>query len=121
MNNTGFDLESTIEQIKKHLPTQGPLKDYIFLNSLACFQSLPFHEAMKRSSEIFGYKTYLDLNEYRDFYAKGQIRKEVLEKVLIEQKGAENLNFWKQKLLEQDYQIRINSRVGKLREAWKKG
>ena len=118
--SSSFDLKITIQELKKYLPTQGPLKDYIFLNSLACFQDLPFHEAMKRSSEIFGYKTYLDLNEYRDFYAKGQIRKEVIEKVLIDQKGAENLNFWKQKLLEQDYQIRINSRVGKLREAWKK-
>lgn len=118
--SSSFDLTITIQELKKYLPTQGPLKDYIFLNTLASFQDLPFHEAMKRSSEIFGYKTYLDLVEYRDFYAKGQIRTDILEKVLIEHKGAENLNFWKQKLIDHDYQIRINSRVGKLREAWKK-
>lgn len=118
--SSSFDLTITIQELKKYLPTQGPLKDYIFLNTLASFQDHTFHEAMKRSSEIFGYKTYLDLVEYRDFYAKGKIRTDILEKVLIEHKGGENLNFWKQKLIDHDYQIRINSRVGKLREAWKK-
>lgn len=118
--SSSFDLAYTIQELKKYLPTQGPLKDYIFLNTLASFQDLPFHEAMKRSSEIFGYKTYLDLVEYRDFYAKGQIRPDILEKVLIEHAGIENLHAWKHKLLEQDYQIRINSRVGRLRTAWKK-
>lgn len=120
MNSKEFDLDFTIQQIKKYLPTQGPLKDYIFSNSLACFQDLPFHEAMKRSSEIFGYKTYLDLKEYRNFYAKGEIRKDVLNKVIIEQKGFENFAIWEHKLLEHDYQIRILSRVGVLRGKWKK-
>ena len=69
-----FNLTSTIQQIKKYLPSQGPLKDYVFLNALQSFQDQPFHEAMKRSSEIFGYKTYLDINEYKEcllytFYA----------------------------------------------------
>ena len=119
-NSSSFDLNYTVQELKKYLPTQGPLKDYIFLNSLACFQNLPFHEAMKRSSEIFGYKTYLDLKEYRKFYDRGQIRKEILQKVLIEYKGVENYEVWEHKLLHQDYQIRILSRVGKLRDAWKK-
>ncbi len=119
-NSSLFDLEYTIQELKKYLPTQGPLKDYIFLNSLACFQDLPFHEAMKRSSEIFGYKTYLDLKEYRKFYDRGQIRKEILQKVLIEHKGLENYEAWEHKLVHQEYQIRILSRVGKLRAAWKK-
>ncbi len=120
MENKEFDLGYTIEQIKKYLPTQGPLKDYIFLNSLACFQDLPFHEAMKRSSEIFGYKTYLDLTDYRKLYAKGEIRKDVLDKVIIEHKGIEDFTFWEEKLIKHDYQIRILSRVGVLRGKWKK-
>ena len=120
MENKEFDLGYTIEQIKKYLPTQGPLKDYIFLNSLACFQDLPFHEAMKRSSEIFGYKTYLDLTDYRKLYAKGEIRKDVLDRVIIEQKGLEEFSFWEDKLINHDYQIRILSRVGVLRGKWKK-
>jgi uncharacterized protein YbcC (UPF0753/DUF2309 family) len=119
-NSSVFDLGYTIQELKKYLPTQGPLKDYIFLNSLACFQDLPFHEAMKRSSEIFGYKTYLDLKEYRKLYNKGHIRPEILKKVIIDQKGVENFEAWEHKLLEQEYQIRILSRVGKLRSAWKK-
>lgn len=120
MENKEFDLGYTIEQIKKYLPTQGPLKDYVFLNSLACFQELPFHEAMKRSSEIFGYKTYLDLTDYRKIYAKGEIRKDVLDKVIVEHKGSEEFSFWEEKLLRHDYQIRILSRVGVLRGKWKK-
>jgi uncharacterized protein YbcC (UPF0753/DUF2309 family) len=120
MENKEFDLGYTIEQIKKYLPTQGPLKDFIFLNSLACFQDLPFHEAMKRSSEIFGYKTYLDLTDYRKLYAKGEIRKDVLDRVIIEQKGLEEFSLWEEKLINHDYQIRILSRVGVLRGKWKK-
>ena len=119
-NSSSFDLNYTVQELKKYLPTQGPLKDYIFLNSLACFQDLPFHEAMKRSSEIFGYKTYLDLKEYRKLYDRGHIRKEILQKILIEQKGIENYEAWEHKLVHQEYQIRILARVGKLRAAWKK-
>lgn len=119
-NSRSFDLDYTIQELKKYLPTQGPLKDYIFLNSLACFQDLPFHEAMKRSSEIFGYKTYLDLKEFRELYDKGKIRKEILRKILIEHKGLENYETWEHKLIYQEYQIRILARVGKLRAAWKK-
>ena len=115
-----FNLTSTIQQIKKYLPTQGPLKDYVFLNALQSFQDQPFHEAMKRSSEIFGYKTYLDINEYRDAFKKGEIRKELLDKFIVETKGAENYKDWYYKLTEQNYEVKIDSRVGELRKKWKK-
>ena len=85
MKNT-FQLEKVVEKLSHYLPSQSPLKDFIHHNTLHAFQHDSFHEGLKKSSKLFGYKTYLDLNEYRDFYAKGQIRREVLEKVLIEQK-----------------------------------
>ena len=115
-----FELDETVQQLKKYLPTQGPLKDFIFQNTLACFQELPFHEAMKRSSEIFGYKTYLDLNEFRELYEKGVIRNDILNKVILENKESTEYDKWKYKLVEQDYQIRILSRVGVLRNKWTK-
>jgi uncharacterized protein YbcC (UPF0753/DUF2309 family) len=120
MNTNVFDLDETIQQLKKYLPTQGPLKDFVFLNSLACFQDLPFHEAMKRSSEIFGYKTYLDLKDFRKLYNRGEISADILDKVILENKEASELETWKYKLVEHDYQIRILSRVGVLRGKWKK-
>ena len=115
-----FDLDDTIQELKRYLPTQGPLKDYIFQNSLACFQDLPFHEAMKRSSEIFGYKTYLDLKDFRALYEKGEIRNDILDKVILENKDQVSFQHWKNKLIEHDYQIRILSRVGVLRDKWSK-
>jgi len=115
-----FNLTSTIQQIKKYLPTQGPLKDYVFLNSLQSFQDESFHEALKRSSEIFGYKTYLDINEFRDAFKKGTIRKEILDKFIIEQKGGENYKDWYHRLTEKNYDVRIEARVGELRKKWKK-
>lgn len=115
-----FDLDDTIQELKRYLPTQGPLKDYIFQNSLACFQDLPFHEAMKRSSEIFGYKTYLDLKDFRALYEKGEIRNDILDKVILENKDQVSFQHWKNKLIEHDYQILILSRVGVLREKWSK-
>jgi len=115
-----FNLDKTILQLKKYLPKQGPLKDFIFQNTLACFQDLPFHEAMKRSSEIFGYKTYLDLNEFRELYEKGIIRNDILNKVILENKESTEFEKWKYKLVEHDYQIRILSRVGVLRNKWTK-
>ena len=87
-----FNLDETLLQIKKYLPMQGPLKDFIFQNTLACFQDLPFHEAMKRSSEIFGYKTYLDLNEFIELYEKGVIRNEYFNKVILENKKSSELD-----------------------------
>lgn len=115
-----FDLDETVLQLKKYLPTQGPLKDFIFQNSLACFQDLNFHEAMKRSSEIFGYKTYLDLNEFRELYEKGIIRNEILDRVILENKEEHEFDKWKFKLTKHDYQIHILSRVGVLRNKWTK-
>ena len=94
-----FDLDDTIQELKRYLPTQGPLKDYIFQNSLACFQDLPFHEAMKRSSEIFGYKTYLDLKDFRALYEKGEIRNDILDKVILENKDQVSFQHWKNKAL----------------------
>ena len=119
-NEVAFNLTSTIQQIKKYLPSQGPLKDYVFLNSLQSFQDQPFHEAMKRSSEIFGYKTYLDINEYRESFTKGEIRKELLDKFIIESKGSDNYKEWYYKLTKHNYEVRIDSRVGELRKKWKK-
>lgn len=61
-NEVAFNLTSTIQQIKKYLPSQGPLKDYVFLNSLQSFQDQPFHEAMKRSEYSFYILSLKDWN-----------------------------------------------------------
>ena len=54
-------IEDMLVHIRHYLPSQAPLKDFIHHNTLHGFQALPFHEAMKRANQVFGYKTYLSL------------------------------------------------------------
>ncbi|HTF80440.1 MAG TPA: putative inorganic carbon transporter subunit DabA, partial [Cytophagales bacterium] len=113
-----FNLEDTINELKKYLPAQAPLKDFIFQNNLEAFLHLDFVEALHTASTIFGYKTYLSLQEFRTLYQCGEIRKDILEKVIIEKKGKALLEEWKDKLLYKVYEDTERPRVGSLRSEW---
>jgi len=76
INEVAFNLTSTIQQIKKYLPSES--------------------------------------------FTKGEIRKELLDKFIIESKGSDNYKEWYYKLTEHNYEVRIDSRVGELRKKWKK-
>lgn len=58
--------------IEIYLPAQNPLKDFFRRNTL---HALKFFEGIHRASEIFEYKVSLSLNEFRNLYKTGQIRK----------------------------------------------
>lgn len=116
-----FDLAHTLHALKHYLPAQAPLKDFVHHNTLHAFQELPFHEALHRASVIFGYKTYLPLANYRAMYAENRISNQLLEQIIIRNKGETALAEWKEKLLKYNFNEQTTARIGKLRAQWKSG
>ncbi len=85
---SSFNEAEAIHDLKHYLPSQAPLKDFIHHNTLHAFQNYTFHEGTRRAKKIFGYFPSLQLREYRDLYEAGRIRKDILERVISEKKGA---------------------------------
>ena len=119
MNHT-FDENHVIHELKHYLPSQQALKDFIHHNSLHAFQEMKFYNAISRASKIFGYQVSLQLEEYRQLYANGRIRPDVLEQVIAHKKGKSLVEDWKRKLLEHPYDTNNQPRIGQLRSNWKK-
>lgn len=113
--NETFHLEHIIHELKHFLPSQAPLKDFIHHNTLHAFQADMFHEAMNKANKMFGYKTYLQLAEYRELYHEGKIRKEIIEHFLPEKDKKE----WLERLLLKEYDENVNPICGELRAQWK--
>ncbi len=116
---SGFDETHTLRELKHYLPSQTPLKDFIHHNSLHAFQHLKFYDGIFKASKIFGYQVTLELDDYRTLYETARIKSEILEKILIEKKGIENLVQWKENLLTKKYDTCNSSRIGLLRAGWK--
>ena len=114
-----FETEKCIANLKHYLPSQNPLKDFIHHNTLHAFQHYNFHKGLEKASKIFGYKTYLSLNEYRKLYNKNKIDHQIFESIIREKKGKANFEIWKNKLLNTPYDESINCRIGEIRDQWK--
>lgn len=119
MKTNQFDQKHVLHQLKHYLPSQTPLKDFIHHNSLHAFQHLPFYEAIFNASEIFGYQVTLELSDYRKLYSSGRIKKSIVERLIQEKKGSEQVENWLTKMLASGYNENRHVRVGKLREEWK--
>lgn len=117
--NCSFNEEHTLHELKHYLPSQTPLKDFIHHNSLHAFQNLKFYEAIFKASGIFGYQVTLQLTEYRELYNTGRIKNDVLEKIIVKNKGGENLEKWKANLLTKKYDTCNLPKIGSLRSNWK--
>jgi uncharacterized protein len=115
-----FDFSETVRCLKHYLPTQSPLKDFIHHNTLHAFQSLRFDEALIRASRIFGYRTSMSLTKFRTLHSQQIIRDEILERVVVENKGTEDAAGWRRKLLSKEYSQTESARIGALRANWKK-
>jgi hypothetical protein len=114
-----FHEHDVLHRLKHFLPAQAPLKDFIHHNTLHAFQNMPFPEAMKQATEIFGYKTSLTIEEYRALLASAKIKDEVLRDIIIRRKGSETVNFWMKKLLQEPYKKNSLPRIGTVRSYWK--
>lgn len=114
-----FDEHEVLHKLKHYLPAQAPLKDFIHHNTLHAFQYLKFDKAIFSASAILGYKVSLTLAEYREHFRTGRIKEPVLDRIITQKKGRDNLQEWKEKLLTANYQ-RPSPRIGMLRSNWKK-
>jgi len=114
-----FDEHKLLHDLKHYLPAQAPLKDFIHHNSLHAFQTESFFEALKDASDTFGYRTYLSLAEYRKMYQAGRIHKEVTAQTIAENKGEQQLDFWLDKMINQEYNENVEPKIGVLRGCWK--
>lgn len=115
-----FNEEEVIHELKHFLPAQAPLKDFIHHNTLHAFQDLKFFEALRKASEVFGYNVSLSMEEYRSLYTSHHIKEEILERVLLQRKGAKALADWKYKMISKTYEPPTAPRIGALRSNWKK-
>ncbi|HET9433718.1 MAG TPA: putative inorganic carbon transporter subunit DabA, partial [Chitinophagaceae bacterium] len=114
-----FDEAHTIHELKHYLPSQQALKDFIHHNSLHAFQHMKFYDAIFKASKIFGFQVHLQLPEYRELYETGRIRKDVLEMVVVNKKGKEEVAKWQQRLISKKYDTINHPRIGQLRQYWK--
>lgn len=119
-NKWRFVEENILHKLHHFLPAQNPLKDFIHHNTLHAFQDKHFFEALHQASELFGYKTYLSLQEFRNKFANGTIDEAILTQKISDKKGANQVEIWKNKLLHQQYDESLTAKVGKLRSQWKK-
>jgi uncharacterized protein YbcC (UPF0753/DUF2309 family) len=114
-----FDQGKVLHDLKHYLPSQTPIKDFIHHNSLHAFQHMKFYPAIFKAAKIFGYQVTLELKDFRKMYEQGRIRKEVVERLVVEKKGTEDAGEWMEKLLHQSYDTHNEPRIGKLRDHWK--
>lgn len=78
-----------ISRIRRYLPSQGPIKDFVHHNTLRTLQHerLTFHEALRQASRLYGANEYLALGEYRARYDRGEISDEAIRYVLAKAGG----------------------------------
>lgn len=119
MNNSNFNEQHVLHQLRHYLPTQSPLKDFIHHNSLHAFQGMKFYEAIFKASQMFGFQATTPLNDFRQMHAQGRIDDQVLNRVIIDRQGEHALTLWREKVLTQQYDAHVESRIGKLRALWK--
>lgn len=114
-----FDSERLLDTLRRHLPSQAPLKDFIHHNTLHAFQEFRFEDALVQASAVFGHDVYLPFETYRAQHAEGRITDDVLESVIARHKGTMHLGAWKRRLLEADFPPEAPARVGQLRARWR--
>jgi uncharacterized protein YbcC (UPF0753/DUF2309 family) len=119
-NKSIFDENSVLKHLRHYLPHQAPLKDFIHHNTLHAFQNNSFHEGVQQASEIFGYRVYLELHQFREQFEKQKINKDILLKIISDKKGKENTDFWFTKMCHHNYDTSIPGKLGHIRQYWRK-
>ncbi len=114
-----FNEVHALHELKHFLPAQQALKDFIHHNSLHAFQHMKFYDGIFKAYIIFGFQVHLQLPEYRAMHQTGRIREDVLQMVIANKKGKENVGEWKGKLLTKQYDTINHPRIGQLRKYWK--
>ena len=126
-----YSTEHALEHLRHYLPSQASLKDFIHQNTLHGFQDRDFHQACFEGAEVFGYSTYLSLDEYRALYASGRIREDILIDRIrrsLAQRPPNRLgsppptkveiNQWLEKALYDTTTYIYQGRLGRFRQGW---
>ncbi|MEN9395121.1 MAG: hypothetical protein RL362_1342, partial [Bacteroidota bacterium] len=109
-----------LHELKHYLPAQAPLKDFVHHNTLHAFQDRKFHKALLDAYEIFGFKGYLTLGEYRQLNKSGELDQRILSKLIsknfpnAEPKGVMD------RMLNGKFPTSNHPRIGRLRSNWKR-
>lgn len=114
-----FDEAHVLHELKHFLPSQGPIKDFIHHNSLHALQNMRFYDAIFQGSAMFGFLPTLQLHDFRQLFQIGRIREDILDTIIIKEKGSNDLFVWKEKMLQGSYNTQVKARIGQLRAAWK--
>jgi len=117
--STGFHESEVLHWLRHYLPAQAPLKDFIHHNTLHAFQHQPFFDGSRQASAVFGYRVFLSLEAYRQFFREGKISEPIVDRILQERKGGA-WPYWKDRLLTAVYKNKPMPRIGSLRAHWKK-
>jgi uncharacterized protein YbcC (UPF0753/DUF2309 family) len=80
-------LRQAMEQAARILPAQGPITAFIHHNTLHAFEPLPFDEASRAASRLYGCQPYLPEERYRAELGRGRIRNADLVAVLQDDLG----------------------------------
>ncbi|MEQ9221011.1 MAG: DUF2309 domain-containing protein [Cyclobacteriaceae bacterium] len=115
-----FDESEVLLRLKHFLPHQAPLKNFVHHNTLSAFMEFHFEDAISRASKLFGNKTSLNIEEYRQLYKDNRIQENILEQVIIKRKGKQKADEWIHHLFHGAYNNSIEGRLGHFREWWKK-
>lgn len=76
-----------LEHAAHLLPAQGPITNFVHHNTLHNFEHLPFAQAVQTAAQIYGCRTYLTEEQYRQKLAQERIRIGDLRAVLEEDLG----------------------------------
>ena len=106
-----FVEEATLHKLSHFLPAQNPLKDFVHHNTLHAFQDKDFFTALQESSEIFGYKTFLPLSDFRNKLKNNQINAAILDKIIYQKKGEDHFSSWKENVLHKNYDEAIHPKI----------
>ncbi len=71
-----------IDHLGHLLPVQGPISVFIHHNTLHAFEHLPFEDAVKEASRIYGTEPYMTEEAFRRHFENGRITAEDVEEVL---------------------------------------
>jgi hypothetical protein len=114
-----FDEKHILHKLTHYLPAQLALKDFVHHNSLHAFQDKEFFDGIFAASKIFGIQPTFNINEYRKLYAQSRIKSQILDRAILKYKSRNELEAYKQKMLQATYKQEYNPRIGTLRAFWK--
>lgn len=114
-----FDEESVLSNIRKYLPEQAPLKDFVHHNTLHAFQSHPFKSALELAGKRYGYRVYQPLNTYRELLKKQKINRNTLQWIISRYHNQKDINHVLSEMENLELGSFSDPQIGKIRNQWK--